>query len=173
MPVEHWSVTPIGGRHGEADHRCEARERREAGKAVAEAERAGREAEKLAATLSRGARAGFEAVVTSAQADVREARRPARYPPLRAKWLASKAAARLERASVRIAASGDAERRALEDADAEKRAKTIKRRRVQVQQIQKMAQFVALHTIAASAMTPSDTELAKKDLKLARRRTKT
>jgi hypothetical protein len=147
-------------------------ERREAGRAVAEAERAGREAEKLAAILSRDARAGFEAVMASARADVREARDLLDIRPMRAKWLARRAEARLERASVRITASGDAERRALEDAVAKKRAKTIKRRRVQMQQVRKMAQFVAVHTIAASVMTPSDAALATHDLKLARRRTK-
>ena len=144
-------------------------DRREAAKAVAEAKRAGKEAGKLAKTLSRDARASFEAVTAPAQADVRTARNVLGASPARAAWLARRAAAQLELASARATASGDAERKALADSEAKRRAKELKRRRVQVQQAHKMAEFVALHVIMASFTTPTDREQAEADLKLAQR----
>ena len=64
-----------------------------------------------------------------------------------------------------MTASGDAQRKALADSDAKKRAKTIKRRRKQAEQARKMADFVALHVITASITTPTDKEQAEADLK--------
>ena len=75
-------------------------ERREAGKAVAEAKRVGKEAAKLAKTLSLDARSSLEAVAASADAEVREARSALGVRPRRAKRVAQKAAARLRKASV-------------------------------------------------------------------------
>lgn len=144
-------------------------DRREARKAVAEAKRAGREAAKLAKTLSRDARASLEALTASAQEDVRGARRELDVNPQRAKRTAKRAAARLELASVRATTSGDAQRKALEDSDAKRRAKTIKRRRVQAKQARKMAEFVAFHVIAASITAPTDREQAEADLKRVQR----
>jgi hypothetical protein len=83
--------------------------------------------------------------------------------------MARKAAAQLERASIVATASGDIRRRALAEADAKKRAKTIKRRLAQAKQANKMAKFVALHTVVASVATPTDDELAKKRVKRMRR----
>ena len=144
-------------------------DRREARRAVAEAKRAGREARKLAKTLSRDARASLEAITASAQEDVRAARRDLDANPQRAKRTARRAAGRLELASVRATTSGDAQRKALEDSDAKRRAKTIKRRRVQAKRARKMAEFVAFHTVAASITTPTDREQAEDDLKRFRR----
>lgn len=145
-------------------------DRRDAGRAVAEARRADTEARKLAKTLSRDARASLEAVAGSAHAEIREAHHELDARPLRARRMARRAAARLENASLLVAASGDAERHARAQADAKKRAKTIKRRRAQAKQAQKMVKFIALHTIVASVTTPSDEERRKKDLKRLRRR---
>jgi hypothetical protein len=145
------------------------RDRREARKAVAEARRAGKEARKLAKTLSRDARASFEAVTASAQEDVRAARRELDVNPQRAKRTAKRAAGRLELASVRATTSGDAQRKALEDSDAKRRAKTIKRRRVQAKQARKMAEFIAFHTVVQSVTTPTDREQAEDDQKRFRR----
>ena len=145
------------------------RDRREARKAVAEARRAGKETGKLAKTLSRDARASLEAITASAQEDVRAARRELDVNPLRAKRTAKRAAARLELASVRATTSGDAQRKALEDSDAKRRAKTIKKRREQAKQARKMAEFVAFHVIAASITTPTDREQAEADLKRVQR----
>ena len=64
-----------------------------------------------------------------------------------------------------MTASGDARRKALADSDAKKRAKTIKRRRVQAQQARKMAKSAAVRTIMASLTTPTDREQAEADLK--------
>ena len=140
-------------------------ERRAARKAVAEARRASREAEKLAKTLSRDARASLEALTATARTDVRTAKRQLAADPRRAKSTAKRAAARLELASLRVTASGDAERTALANSNAKKRAKTIKRRRKQAEQARKMAEFVALHTILASVTTPTDREQAEADQK--------
>ena len=153
-------------------------QRREAGRAVAEAKRADREARKLAKMLSRDARVNLEAIAASAHDEIRMARRDLDARPRRARRMARKAAARLERASVRATASGDTAERALAKSNVKKRAKTIKRRRAQAKQAQKMAKFVAFHTIAASITTPTDEERADdeephtKDLKRVRRRAK-
>ena len=144
-------------------------DRREARKAVAQAKRAGKEAGKLSKTLSRDARASLEAVTASAQDDVRAARRELDTNPQRAKRTAKRAAARLELASVRATTSGDAQRKALEDSDEKRRAKTIKQRRVQAKQARKMAEFVALHVVVASITTPTDREQAEADQKRLRR----
>jgi hypothetical protein len=144
---------------------AEREERREARTAVSQAKRASAEAEKLAKTLSRDARASLERLTASARADVRAARRQLAIDPRRAKSAANRAAARLELASLRVTASGDAERTALADSNARKRAKTIKRRRKQAEQARKMAEFVALHTILASLTTPTDREQAEADQK--------
>lgn len=145
-------------------------ERREARKALAEARRARKEARKLAKTLSRDARARFEAVTAPALAEISAARGDLGVSPRRAKRMARKAAARLEKASIKATASGDAQRRALADRDAKKRAKTIKHRRAQAKQAQKMAKFVALHTIVESVTTPTDKEQVKADVKRLMRR---
>jgi hypothetical protein len=147
-------------------------ERREAGRVVAEAKRADREARKLAKTLSRDARASLEAITASAHEEIRAARDELDVRPRRARRTARRAASRLENASLLVAASGDAERHALAESDAKKRAKTIKRRRAQAKQAQKMAKFVAFHTIAASIATPTDQEQTEKGLKRLRRRAK-
>ena len=70
---------------------------------------------------------------------------------------------------MRATTSGDAQRKALEDSDAKRRAKTIKRRRMQAKQARKMAEFIAFHTVAASITTPTDREQAEDDLKRFRR----
>jgi threonine aldolase len=149
-------------------------DRREAGKAVAEAKRAGKEARKLAKTLSHDARASLEAVAASAQAQVRAADHERKASPRHAKRMAQRAAAKLERASVRVVGPGGTANRALAEADAKKRAKkrakTIKRHRAQVKQAHKMAKFIAFHTIAASVVTPTDEERTEEDLKRVRRR---
>lgn len=146
-------------------------ERRKARKAVAEAKRAEKESRKLAKTLSSEARTRFEATTAPDLASIREARRERGARPRRAERMARRAAARLERASIIAAASGDAERRALAERDAKRRAKTIKRRRAQAKQAQKMAKFVALHAIVESVTTPTDEEVAEKKSKRLRRRT--
>ena len=128
-------------------------DRREAGRAVADAKRADKKARKLAKTLSHDARASLEAITASTHAEIRAAHNDLGKRPRHARRMARKAAARLEEASVRVSASGDVARRALADADAKKRAKTIKRRRTQARQAQKMAKFIALHTVVASITT--------------------
>lgn len=143
-------------------------ERREARKAVAEARHASTEARKLAKTLSRDARANLEALTASARADVRAARKELDDNPRHARHTANRAAARLELASIRVTASGDAERKALADAAAKKRAKVIKRRRVQAQQARKMAETIAFQVIVASVKLPDDRERAEADYKQVR-----
>jgi hypothetical protein len=143
--------------------------RREAAEAVAAAKRADKEARKLATSLHGKNRIRLEVVDDVARALTRAAKRDVRARPRRAKRLARVAAARLEKASIRATASGDAAKRALAETDAKRRAKTIKRRRAQARQAQKMAKFVAFHTIAASVTTPTDEERTKKDLKRVRR----
>jgi hypothetical protein len=145
-------------------------DRREAGKAVAEAKRAGKETRKLAKTLSHDARASLEAVTASARAQVRVADHERKASPRHAKRMARRAAAKLERASVRVAGTGDTANLELAKSEAKKRANTIKRRRAQAKQAQKMAKFIAFHTIAASITTPTDEERTEKDLKRLRRR---
>jgi hypothetical protein len=149
-------------------------DQREAARAVAEAKQAGKEARKLAKTLSHEARANLEVVTASAQAQVRAADHERKASPRHAKRMARSAAAKLERASVRVAGTGGTASLALAEVDAKKRAKkrakTIKRRRVQAKQAQKMAKFIAFHTIAASVTMPTDTERTEKDLKRVRRR---
>jgi hypothetical protein len=155
-------------------------ERREAGAAVAEAKRAGRQAAKLAKTLSSDARSKFEAVTASAQADVREARNELDANPGRAKRRARRAATRLEKAAVRATparpqarkslAKVDAKSKSKAKAEAKASAKTIRRGRVQSKQARGMAKSSALRTILASVMTPTDAERRKKDAKRLRRR---
>lgn len=144
-------------------------ERREARRVVAEAQRAEKEARKLAKMLSLEARANFEAKTAGAHRGLLAARSDLRVRPRRAKRMARKATAQLERASIVATESGDIRRRALAEADAKKRAKTIKRRLAQAKQANKMAKFVALHTVVASVATPTDDELAKKRVKQVRR----
>ena len=138
-------------------------ERREARRAVAEAKRASAEARKLAKTLSRDARANLERLTAAARADVRAARKELDDNPRHAKHTAKRAAARLELASLRVTASGDAQRKALADSNAKKRAKTIKRRRVQAQQARKMARSAAFRTIVSSVAIHGDREQAAAD----------
>ena len=149
--------------------RWERAERRGARTAVAEARRADREASKLAKTLSPEARARFEATTAPASAAIREARQDRRDRPRRAERTASRAAAELELASIRATASGDAERHALAQRNAKKRAKTIKHRRAQAKRAHKMARFVALHAVVESVTTPTDQKRTEKKLKRARR----
>ncbi|GAA1808028.1 hypothetical protein [Agromyces neolithicus] len=141
-------------------------ERREARKAVAEARRASAEAGKLAKTLSRETRANLETLTAAARADVRGARKELSDDPRHAKHRAKQAAARLELASLRVTASGDAERKTLADAAAKKHAKVIKRRRVQSQQARKMARSAAFHAIVGSVTLSTDREQAKADFAL-------
>ena len=145
-------------------------ERREAREAVVEAKRADKESRKLAKTLSPDARAAFEANTAPALASIRAAREERGARPRRAEWMARRAAAQLELASIRATASSDAERWALAQRDANKRAKTIKRRRAQAKRANKMAKFVALHAVVASVTTPTDQEHAEKKMKRVRRR---
>ena len=135
-------------------------ERREAGKAVAEANRAGREAAKLAKTLTRDARSSLEVVTASVGAEVREARSTLGVRPRRAKRVARKAAARLRKASVLATGSVVAERRALVKIDAKQRAEATKRRRTEAKQAQQMVKLVTA-AIAASVTTPPDAEHAE------------
>ena len=132
---------------------------------MAEAKRADKEARKLAKTLSPDGRAAFEATTAPSLASIRSAREERRARPRRAERMARRAAAQLELASIRATASGDAERWALAERDAKKRAKTIKRRRAQAKQANKMAKFVALHAVVASVTTPTDQEQTEKKLK--------
>jgi len=143
------------------------------GDSVGSAKRADKQARKLAKTLSLEARAKFEARTAGAHDDVRAARGEVRARPMRARRMARRAARQLEHASIVATTSGDARRRALAEADAKKRAKTIKQRNAQAKQAGKMAKFVALHTVTASVTTPSDTEVAEKQVKQARRRART
>jgi hypothetical protein len=145
-------------------------DRREAREAVREARRATKESRKLTTSLTGRNRLRMEVLTDVAQALTRAAERDVGERPRRARRMARKAAAQLEKASVRATASGDTARRALAESDAKKRAKTIKRRRAQAKQAQKMAKFVAFHTIAASIATPTDQERTEKDLKRMRRR---
>jgi hypothetical protein len=138
-------------------------DRREAREAVREARRATKESRKLATSLTGRNRLRMEVLTDVAQALTRAAERDVGERPRRARRMARKAAARLEKESVRATTSGDAARRALAKADAKKRAKTIKRRRAQAKQAQKMAKFVAFHTIAASITTPTDEERADEE----------
>ncbi len=156
-------------------------ERREAGKAVAEAKRVGRDAARLAKTLSVDERSSLEAVAVSADAEVRAARNALGVRPRRAKRAAQKAAARLRKASVQAVGSRVAERRALAKIDAKQQAQATKRRRTQVKQAQQMVKFVTSQLLASSVTTPSDAEHAEhaehaenaeKAQKRARRRTK-
>ena len=148
-------------------------ERRDARSAVAAARAAEKETKKLAKTLKGENRARFASTTAPARELTRVAEAELRERPWRAARLARRASARLEKASIRATSSGDARRRALDREradDAKARAKTIKRRRGQAKFAQKMAKFVALHTIAASITTPTDAEQQKKDRANARRR---
>jgi hypothetical protein len=146
-------------------------ERREARKAVAEAKRADKQARKLAKTLSLEAREKFQAKTAGAHDGIRAARDEVRVRPERAKRMARKAAAQLERASIVATSSGDARRRALAETDAKKRAKTIKQRNAQAKQANKMVKRIALHTVVTSVTTPTDKEHVEHRVKQARRRT--
>lgn len=152
-------------------------DRRQAKSAIRAARKAEKEARKLAKQLPKGApRAKFEAVVADAERVRRAAESDARTTPRVAARRASRAAAKLERASLRMGPSGDVSKakvRASGDdpkALATARAKTLKRRRKQAQQVQKMAKSVAVHTLAQSITTPTDKEATKKDMKRLRRR---
>jgi hypothetical protein len=170
--VEHWRETGLEGEMARPRTETERADRREAREAVREARRATKESRKLATSLTGRNRLRMEVLTDVAQALTRAAERDVNERPRRARRMARKAAARLEKASVRATASGDAARRALAERDTKKRAKTIKRRRAQAKQAQKMAKFVAFHTIAASIATPTDQEQTEKDLKRLRRRAK-
>ncbi|MBT2500180.1 hypothetical protein J7E25_13890 [Agromyces sp. ISL-38] len=141
-------------------------DRRAASEAVDEAKRAAKETRKLAKTLSRDAGASLAAIETSARAELREAKSEIDARPRRAERTARKVAARLEDASMRMTPYAE---RALAEADAKRRAKTIKRHRAQAKQVQKMAKFVALHAIVASVVTPTEEEQRKADEKRRRR----
>lgn len=144
-------------------------DRRAAGKAVAEAKRAAKATRKLAKTLSRDAGASLTAIEASARAEIREAKREVGVRPRRAERTARKVAARLENASMRMTPYADAGERASAEADAKRRAKTIKRRRAQAKQVQKMARFAALHALVASVVTPTEEDERKTDAKRRRR----
>jgi hypothetical protein len=146
-------------------------DRREAREAVREARRATRESRKLASSLTGRNRFRMEVLIDVAQTLTRAAQHDVGERPRRAKRMAHKASAQLERAAITATASGDAERRALAERDAKRRAKTIKRRRAQAKQAQKMAKFVALHAIVESVTTPTEGEVAEKKSKRLRRRT--
>ena len=153
-------------------------QRRDAKKAVADAGRAAKEAKKLEKSLKGANRARFEAVAAAALADVERARADVGTRPLRAARAARTVTARLEKASIRATASGDARRRDLAKSaeqeakgkkDTKARAKAIKRRRAQSKMANKMAKKVALRSLITSVATPTDAEQRKKDRKLVRR----
>lgn len=146
--------------------------RRRAAKAVAEAKRAEAQTQKLARSLSREARASLQTVAASVHAQISAARDDVDRRPRRAARRARKASARLERASLRATASAGA--RDVNGAgganrthDPKKRAKTIKRRRTQAKQAHKMAKFVAVRTLAAAIVAPTDEEQRENDAKRA------
>ena len=119
LPVEHWRETGLEGEMARPRTETERADRREAREAVREARRATKESRKLATSLSGRNRLRMEVLTDVAQALTRAAERDVNERPRRARRMARKAAAQLEKASVRATASGDAARQAL--------AKTMRR----------------------------------------------
>ncbi|MRG59745.1 hypothetical protein GE115_07675 [Agromyces sp. CFH 90414] len=157
-------------------------ERRRAKRAIEAARTMETEVRRMAKRLPKGARARMrlESAVRFAEASVQAAATERRRTPRLAALRAERAAAWLDRASIRFGpaaakqagtATGRSARRERRDgrrivgADAAVRAKAradlAKRRRKQSDQVQKMAKRVALLTVHEAIVAPTDAERAK------------
>ena len=145
--------------------------RRAAKRAVKDAERAGKETRKLAASLPEPARTKVKAAAKSEAERIDRAKKDAGNSPLTAKRAARRSSARLQRVAVRYGTAGGS---ASSTGSPKKgsRAKTIKQQRAQVKQPSKMAVVSGLRTVFASITTPTDAERAKKTAKQRVRRMK-
>ena len=138
--------------------------RRDAKRALKEAERAGKETRKLAASLPEPAKTKVKATEQAEAARIGRAKKDASRSPLAARRAARRSAARLERVSVRYGSAGG--RASSADAPrSSRRSKTIKQQRAQVKQPGKMAFVSGFRTMMASIWTPTDKEAARKTAK--------
>ncbi|MFF2277627.1 hypothetical protein [Agromyces sp. NPDC058126] len=158
------------------------RERREAKQAIDSARAVEAEVRRMAKRSPAGtrSRSRLEAAVRFAEAEVTAAEAARRDAPGLAARRAERAAARLDRASIRFgprsaagAASGRGDRKRLVGADAAVRAKVraelVKRRRKQADQARKMAKKVAALTIGQVIVVPDDTDAPTAGERVSRR----
>ena len=155
-------------------------ERREAKQAIDSARAVEDEVRRMAKRLPAGSRSRsrLESAVRFAEAELSVAEAGRRDVPDLAARRAERAAARLDRASIRFgprsgAGAGRSDRKRLAGADAAVRAKArvelVKRRRKQAEQARKMAKKVAALTIGQAIVVPNEPDAPNAGERVSRR----
>ncbi|GAA2030359.1 hypothetical protein GCM10009819_12560 [Agromyces tropicus] len=138
--------------------------RRAASKAVKQAERAQKQARKLASSLPEPARSKLGRAATAERRRIVILKRDADRMPFAVRRAAKRSSSRLERVAVRYGSAGGR----ASSAGSSRRgssAKAIERQRTQVEQPSKMAILSGVRTIFTTITTPTDQERARKTAK--------